>query len=84
MHSFTLSSFTDVMILMFWILDFHVKCFHYSQTSFKPASMNVKECFTDPVLWSVAVTPGVGGPAGALKHLPLRTNILIIVTVPAS
>lgn len=86
MHSFTLTSFTERDD--FDVLDTGLPCKMFSlfadlfQTSFKPASMNVKECFTDPVLWSVAVTPGVGGPAAALKHLPLRTNI-IIVTVPA-
>lgn len=29
------------------------------QMRFNPGSMTVKECFPDPVLWSVAVTPGV-------------------------
>lgn len=88
MCSFTLASFTEGDD--FAVLDTGLPCKSFSlfadlfQMSFKPASMKVKECFTDPMLWSGAVTPGLGGPAGALKHLPLRTDIIIIVAILAN
>lgn len=69
MCSFTLTSFTEGD--NFVVLDTGLPCKSFSlfadffQMSFKPASTKVKECFTDPVLWSVAVPPGLGGPVGA-------------------